>query len=226
MPRSSRLSGALVTILALITTLLADCGLPFPFPQPTPNPIQPDSQQIFRPQEVGPASGDLETLDPARIEFQTDYDIAQLLFPGLVTLDEQNTVVDWAAQSHEVSADGLTYTFHLRSGIMWSDGTPIQAQTFAYAINRALDPCTQAPNANYLYAIKGAQAFNQGSCPTGVFKSATSLIGSSLLTPDPLKLQIILRQPAGYFLAALTYPTSWAVPQAIVERYSQPVTRV
>src|SRR5262245_41763614 len=126
MLRSRRASAALVRLAVMMTLLLValtGCGLLLPFPQPTPTPNLPlpDSQQVFRPQEIGPASGDLETLDPALIEFQTDYDNAQLLFPALVTLDEHSQPIDWAASSHEVSADGLTYTFHLRAGMTWSD---------------------------------------------------------------------------------------------------------
>ena len=68
--------------------------------------------------------------------------MAQLIFPQLVTLDEKQQPVDWAAESHEISADGLTYTFHLHKGMAWADGTPIDATTFAYSINRTLDPCT------------------------------------------------------------------------------------
>jgi ABC-type oligopeptide transport system substrate-binding subunit len=229
MRRSRGTPAALAPLAAMMTLLpvaLSGCGLLLPVAQPTATPIPPlpDRQQILRPLDIGPARGDLETLDPALIEFTLDQNLGQLLFPPLVTLDEQSQPVDWAAQSHEISSDGLTYTFHLRTGMMWSDGTPIDAQTFAYSINRALDPCTQAPNANYLYSIKGAQTFNTGMCPAGATKSATSLIGSALLAPDPLTLNIILSQPAGYFLTVLTNPIAWGVPQALVERYTMPST--
>src|SRR4029077_4158361 len=66
----------------------------------------------------------------------------------------------------------------------------------------------------------GAQAFNSGKCPSGAIKSTATLIGSSIQTPDPLTLRLILAHPTGYFLSALTYPTSWAVPRALIERYT------
>jgi ABC-type transport system substrate-binding protein len=135
--------------------------------------------------------------------------IAQLIFPRLVTLDEQDKPTDWAAERHEVSADGLTYTFHLRKGMTWSDGTSIDTQTFAYSINRALDPCTDMWNPIYLYPIQSAQAFNTGACPVGATKSSATLLGSSLLAPDPLTLEIVLQQPTGYFLSAPTNSISW-----------------
>ncbi len=212
---------ALAWIL-LLAVLLSGCGLPWPFPQPTPDPKLPDAQQVFRPLDSGLIGGDLETLDPALIQFSIDYGLAQLIFPQLVTLDDRLQPVDWAAQSHETSADGLAYTFHLHRGMTWADGTPIDATTFAYAINRSLDPCTGAsPDvvALHLYDLAGAEAFNTSVCPAGAIKSTATLIGASIQTPDPLTLRLTLAHPAGYFLSALTWPTSWAVPQPLIERY-------
>ena len=211
------------SVAALLLTLLAGCGLPLPFPQPTPDPRLPDSQQVFRPLDSGPNAGDVDSLDPAQIQFGIGYGMAQLIFPQLVTLDEKQQPIDWAAESHEISADGLTYTFHLHKGMAWADGSPIDATTFAYSINRALDPCLWSPVASYyLFDLAGAQAFNSGKCPSGAIRSTATLIGSSIQTPDPLTLRLTLAHPAGYFLSALTWPTSWAVPQALVEKYTTP----
>jgi len=121
---------ALFGLLCVVS--LAGCGLPWPFPQPTPDPKLPDAQQIFRPLDSGPNAGEVDSLDPGQMQFGFDYGMAQLIFLQLVTLDEKQQPVDWAAESHQVSADGLTYTFHLRKGMTWSDGTPIDATTFAY----------------------------------------------------------------------------------------------
>ena len=104
-------------LAALCLLLLAGCSLPFPFPQPTPDPKLPDAQQVLRPLVSGANAGDIDTLDPGQIQFGFDYGMAQLIFPQLVTLDEQQHPIDWAAESHEISADGLTYTFHLHKGM-------------------------------------------------------------------------------------------------------------
>jgi peptide/nickel transport system substrate-binding protein/oligopeptide transport system substrate-binding protein len=192
--------------------------------QPTPDPRLPDGQQIFHPLDSGPNAGDIDSLDPAQIQFGFDFGVAQLIFPHLVTLDEKQQPVDWATESHEISTGGLTYTFHLRKGMTWADGTPIDATTFAYSINRALDPCLGSYIASYyLSDLAGEEAFNNSACPAGAIKSTATLIGSSIQTPDQLSLRLTLAHPAGYFLSALTYPTSYAVPQALVERYTQPV---
>jgi peptide/nickel transport system substrate-binding protein/oligopeptide transport system substrate-binding protein len=223
MLRSRRASAALAS-LALVTTLLlvllAGCAAPWPFPQPTPESKLPDSQQILRPLEVGPANGDLETLDPALIEFPFDQNLGQLIFPPLVTLDERGAPVDWAASSHEVSSDGLTYMFHLRAGMVWSHGVPIDANTYAFSINRSEDPCTGSPIANYLDPIKGAIALYSEICPPGAAHVPDTLIGKSVIVADPQTLKIILHRPAGYFLTALTSATAWAVPQQLIEQYA------
>jgi peptide/nickel transport system substrate-binding protein/oligopeptide transport system substrate-binding protein len=204
----------------MLAVLLSGCGLPWPFPQPTPDPKLPDAQQVFRPLNSGPNAGGLETLDPALIQFAFDYSLAQLIFPQLVTLDDHLQPFDWAAASHEISADGLTYTFHLRNGMTWADGVPIDATTFAYSINRALDPCIHYGGAYSLHDLLGAKAFNTSACPPGAVKSTATLIGSTIQTPDPLTLRLQLADPAGAFLSELTSPNSWAVPQALVEQYT------
>jgi peptide/nickel transport system substrate-binding protein/oligopeptide transport system substrate-binding protein len=209
---------ALASVI-LLALLLSGCGLSWPFPQPAPDPKLPDAQQILRPLASGPNAGEVDTLDPGQMQFDFDSDVARLIFPQLVTLDEKQRPIDWAAESHQISADGLTYIFHLHHGMTWSDGTPIDATTFAYSINRALDPCLESGAAQRLYAIKGAEAFNSDVCPVGAIKSTATLIGSSIQTPDPLTLRLTLAYPAGYFLAELTWPTSYAVPQALIERY-------
>jgi oligopeptide transport system substrate-binding protein len=217
------LRGVFMLAGLLCALSLAGCGLPWPFPQPTPDPRLPDGQQIFRPLASGPNAGDVDSLDPAQIQFGFDSGIAQLIFPQLVTLDDKQQPVDWAAESHEISADGLTYTFHLHQGMKWADGAPIDATTFAYSINRALDPCLGSYIVSYdLFDLAGAEAFHSGACPAGAVKSTATLIGASIQTPDPLTLRLTLAHPAGYFLSALTSSPSWAVPQALVERYTTP----
>ncbi len=208
--------------ILLLAVLLTSCGLPWPFPQPTPDPKLPDAQQILRPLASGPNAGAVDSLDPGQIQFGFDSSMAQLIFPQLVTLDEKQRPMDWAAVSHEISVDGLIYTFHLHNGMAWSDGSPINATSFAYSINRTLDPCLESPVAYYLYDLAGAEAFNNIACPFGAIKSTATLIGASIQTPDPLTLRLTLAHPAGYFFTKLTRPTTWAVPQALVERYTQP----
>jgi oligopeptide transport system substrate-binding protein len=176
----------------------------------------PPQKQIVNVLAVGSANGDVATLDPAHVTGGVDYDIARLLFPPLLTTDTDLKLIDWATQTHEVSPDGRTWTFHLRSGMEWSDGVAIDASTFAYAINRTLDPCTHSEAAPALLVIRGAAAFHVSPCPAGAVKSAQTLIGSSLRTIDPKTLQVTLDAQDPAFPLALTTPGAWAVPERLI----------
>ncbi len=120
-------------------------------------------------------------------------------------------VRDQLAASHEVSADGLTYTFHLRPNLQFSDGTPLTSQDVVYSINRALLPATKSEVTYYLNLVKDYDMITSGKVPT--------LIGDSLLAPDPSTVKIIISQPAAYFLAALTYPNSYVVENKLIDKY-------
>lgn len=169
----------------------------------------------------------LATLDPALAHDAASTTVAQLIYPALFTTDSQMNVQNWGAQSLAISPDGLTLTIHLRSGMRFSDGEPVNAQTFAFALNRALDPCVNAPLASYLYVIVGAQAFNQEGCldplTDGVAGPTTTLIGAGQpINPvDPLTLTLTLTHPSISLLAALTTPIAYAVPPALVAQYGQ-----
>jgi peptide/nickel transport system substrate-binding protein/oligopeptide transport system substrate-binding protein len=211
-----------ISLAALIGIVILRPG---PFSSHSASPTRgaaPAAKQVVRIVEGGTNGGDLNAIDPALIEYGGDYDKAQLVFPPLVMLDDAGKPVDWAAQSHETSGDGLTYTFHLRPSMRWSDGVPIDANTFAYSINRALDPCFASPVASYLFNLKGAAAFNATPCRAGANGlSADTLVGTSIVVTDPLTLTLHLKQPAAYFLGAFSYPTSWAVPKQLIDRYGQ-----
>ena len=76
-------------------------------------------------------------------------------FEGLYTVAYGTTPTPGQAESVEISEDGLTYTFHLREGLKWSDGTPLTAQDFVYSWQRAVDPATGADYAYMFECIAG-----------------------------------------------------------------------
>ena len=180
----------------------------------------PDSQQVLH-DVLTPGSNDIATLDPGLVQDAYSIVPINLVFPPLVTLDAKLDVVPWAASAAPtISSDGMTYTFSIRSGLKFSDGEPIDANAFAYSMNRALDPCTASPVAYYLSSIKDAATFNGESCKNGtVSGSIPTLVGDSIVVKDPQTLVITLQQPAAYFLEAMTYPTSYAVPQNMIKQY-------
>jgi oligopeptide transport system substrate-binding protein len=185
----------------------------------------PDTQQVFRQQL---ASTFLATLDPALVTRNAEIRAVSLLFPGLVTLDAQLRPVPWAAARWEASPDGVVYTFHLRAGMRFSSGEPLTAGTFASSLNRALDPCTASPVAEFLFLLRNAEAFHAEVCagpdqrapaPGQTAPVLQTLLGASIEAPDTTTLRLHLAHPAAYFLAELTYPVAAAVPQSLLARY-------
>jgi peptide/nickel transport system substrate-binding protein/oligopeptide transport system substrate-binding protein len=169
----------------------------------------PDSQQVFHyPTEV---EADFQTLDPALVQSLGDGYAIQMIFTGLVQFDNNGNLKDQLAQSHEVSKDGLTYTFHLRPNLKFSDGAPLTANDVAYSINRALLPATNSQVAYYLKLIKGYADITSGKVST--------LIGTSLIVKDAKTISIVISQPAAYFLDALTYPISYVVEKSLLTKY-------
>ncbi len=168
---------------------------------------------------------DLTTYDPAFAQDNASLEVASLVFPGLFTLDSHLAPQGWVVESVDVSADGLTYTFHLHTGLRFTNGDPIDANAFAFTFNRILSPCVNSPVAYYLFPIKNAAAFNSESCADPaqglVVGTISTLIGSGQpLDPvDAQTLKITLAQPAAYFLTALTYPALAAEPVSLVRTY-------
>jgi peptide/nickel transport system substrate-binding protein len=111
-------------------------------------------------------------------------------------------LVPEAAQGFPViSDDGKTYTITVKDGFKFSDGTPVKAENFEYAINRALSPKMQSPVATFITDIVGAEDVLDGK--------ATKASG---VTVDGNKLTIKLKEPDGGLLAKLGMPFFQAIP--------------
>lgn len=212
-------------LVCVMTIILTGCESGSTQPKPT---ALPDSQQVLRVPLIG--QKDISGLDPATVADANSLAVMSLIYPGLVTLNANQQVIPWAADGlPDVSEDGLTYTFHVRAGLKWSDGTPITASTFAYSINRALSPCVNSRVNYYLFGLKDAVAFfNTGRCESDgvtVDGSIKTLIGDALIVTDPLTLQIVLAQPAAYFLNILSYPVAYAAPEQLITTYGADWTK-
>lgn len=203
---SKKISVFLPALLSLMVLLLGACSGNTSSTDGNV-PASADKQVLRLP--IG--STDFGTLDPALVLSSGDVGAIQTLFTGLVQLNDTGVVVDQLAASHQVSSDGLTYTFTLRSGLKFSDGTPLTSQDVVYSINRTIVPATKSQVAYYLALIKDYSQASSGKIPT--------LIGDSLLAPDPTTVKIIISKPAAYFLQAMTYPCTYVVEKKLIDRY-------
>lgn len=117
-----------------------------------------------------------------------------------------------AAESYEMSEDGLTYTFHLREGLKWSDGQPLTAQDYEYGMKRLMDPATASPFAFFGMVLKNGAAVNDSENPM-----ALDELGVKAL--DEKTVEITLEYPAAYFLGMLGAANFAPCRQDLVEQY-------
>jgi oligopeptide transport system substrate-binding protein len=143
------------------------------------------------------------TLDPAASNEALSTSYIMQIYSGLLKLDNNlEPVPDIADSMPTVSADGLTYIFHLRKDVKFSDGTPVTANDFQYSWNRAANPATNSPTApEYLGDIAGVNDVLSGK--------ATQISGVKVI--DNYTLQVTINSPESYFLYKLTFPSSFIV---------------
>lgn len=162
-----------------------------------------------------PIESDPICLDPQVADSKEAKLMIANCFEGLVRLDKDYKIIPGVAESWEISKDGLTYTFKLRKDTHWKllnsfedvlpEGykdtyrTQVIAADFVYGISRALDPATQAGDAEKLFSIKNASAVNSGKQPT-------SALGIS--AQDDSTLLITLERADPDFLRILTLPVA------------------
>jgi len=151
-----------------------------------------------------------DTLDP-HINFGAREGwIQDDMYEGFVAYDTKGNIVPGAAETWEVSDDGLTWTFHLRDGLKWSNGDPLVAQDFVNAVIRQLEPKTASPRAYYFYStmqIVGAADFNakEGGDPTtvGVTAPDDKTVVIKLINPFPNMLYLM----GSYYVPPLHKPS-------------------
>lgn len=154
--------------------------------------------------QIGP---DPETVDPALNSSIDGGNMILHAFETLMTVDSENKIVGGQAESFEVSEDGLTYTFHLRDGLKWSDGTPLTANDFVYSWKRLADPNTAAPYAgDMLGYVKGYEE-----------AAAGNLDALGVSAPDEKTLVVELSVPCVYFSKLITHGSMVPVQEAAVE---------
>ncbi|MBO0779316.1 MAG: peptide ABC transporter substrate-binding protein [Ktedonobacteraceae bacterium] len=209
MQGSKKLRVALLpTLLALLALFVAACGSSGG-PSTNSGQMASPDKQVFRYPES--AIDDFGTLDPALVQNASDSVAIQTIFTGLVQFKDDGTVVDQLAASHTVSSDGLTYSFTLKPGLKFSDGSPLTANDVAYSINRAIIPATKSPVSGYLKLLKDYDKVNSGKIP--------SAIGDSIIVKDDTHIDLVISKPAAYFLQTLTYPTSYVVNKKLIDKY-------
>ncbi len=194
---------------ALVATLLASFVA-----GPVTSFAQPAGVDASVEQKLSIATqGELATLDSALYNDVPSSDMIGQVFEGLYRVKNGTEVEFGQAESVKVSDDGLTYTFTLRDGLKWSDGSPVTAADFEYSYQRLADPKSGA-SVQSVDVFKNAAAVRKG-------EKEVSELGVKAL--DDKTLEVTLEYPAPYLPKLLSgsryMPVSKAVHSAKGDKY-------
>jgi oligopeptide transport system substrate-binding protein len=152
-----------------------------------------------------------QSLDPAVITGQLEGRLALALFEGLTTRNAKGEIIPGMAESWEISPDGLTYTFHLRPGIKWSNGEPVTAYDFLNSWERVLNPATGSQYSYQLYYLVNGEAYGTGKI--------TDFSQVGVKAPDAETLVVTLKQPTAFFLELTSFQTLCPVYLPSLKKY-------
>jgi oligopeptide transport system substrate-binding protein len=156
-------------------------------------------------------------LNSATMTDVTSFNVVTNVNEGLYRLDQDQNPQPASAEGVEISSDGLTYTFTLRDGIVWSNGDPVTSHDFKYAWLHVLDPETAA---TYAYIIS---TFVKGAAEYNTDKAGPEAV--AIETPDDKTISVELIAKSPFFLQLTSFVTYFPLQQEFVEklgdRYAQ-----
>lgn len=154
--------------------------------------------------------------EPPTLDWQLCTDSASItvienIMEGLTRFNDDMEPVPALAESWQVSEDGLTYTFKLKDGVVWSDGVRLKAQHFVDGWKRLLDPATAGEYAYFLYNVENAEKFNNGEIKD------FSQVGVKAI--DEKTLEIKLNQPVVFFPSLTAFVSTFPVRLDVIEKW-------
>ena len=156
-------------------------------------------------------------LDPQKSVRTNEGSVLGLNYEGLTHLDKDLKTVPAAAESWDFDQAQTQITFHLRAGLTYSDGSPLTAENFRYAIERACDSNTAGGYQAILFDITGCQAFAKTN-PTDSAAFAAARAALGVKAPDARTLVIQLTHPASYFVTIASLPVFFPVQEALIKK--------
>ncbi|MHA0855833.1 peptide ABC transporter substrate-binding protein [Paenibacillus sp. CMAA1364] len=208
--KQRRLLSMLVLIL-IVSTVLAACGSnnkdegTADKGKNATNEAQGTKDQVLRIN----MSAEPPTFDPGQAQDSQANTALKLMYEGLVRMDESGKEIPAAAESWEISPDGLQYKFNIRKDAVWSNGDPVTANDFVFGWQRVLDPATTPapPYAYQLDYIKNATKYNK--------KEITDFAEVGIKATDEYTLEITLENPTPYFLGLTSFYTYFPVHSSV-----------
>ena len=165
--------------------------------------------------EEGP---DVETIDPALNQSADGANYLTMISDNLLRLDKDGKIAPSLAEKYEVSDDGLTWTFHLRDGLKWSDGSDFKAEDFVYSWQRMVDPEVAAPYAETVLGM--VEGYDEAIGKPDADGNPTidpDITKLKVEAPDDKTLVVHMSHPAPYFDRLAAFAALSPVKKDVVE---------
>jgi oligopeptide transport system substrate-binding protein len=160
-----------------------------------------------------------DTLDPQDSDFVNEIEVLQLVYEGLTRFDKDLRTVPGAAEKWDVNENATEFTFYLRDGLKYSDGSPLVAQDFVNAIRRSLDPRgTVGSYQSTYFMIKGADAILNTTLPTDEAKLPELFDALGVTAPDEKTVRFELTQPTPYFATLMGIWLAYPAKQTLIDK--------
>ncbi|MEM0655189.1 ABC transporter substrate-binding protein [Klebsiella huaxiensis] len=180
--------------------------------QVPPGTVLAEKQELVRNNGSEPSS-----LDPHKVESDVEFNILSDLFEGLVSVSPAGEIQPRLAEKWE-NKDNTIWTFHLRPGVTWSDGSAITAQDVVWSWQRLVSPLTASPYASYpgnIHIVNAAEIARGQKTPETLGVKAI----------DDTTLEVTLNQPNAAFLAMLAHPSMVPLDKVLIARYGDKWTK-
>src|SRR6185437_8677449 len=148
-------------------------------------------------------------LDPKSAIAWPNIQFCMQLFDRLVEQWPERTIVPSLADRWEIADDGLRYVFHLRTGLTWSDGTPLTARDVEFGIKRVLDPDAPGSSVAIYFVLENGQDYYLRR------NADAGRIGVRALDDRTLEFRLVA--PAPYFLSVMNRPDGGPLPRHVIE---------
>ncbi len=173
-------SGAAALILGLTALVASACGGSPPAASSTPG---------FRDQLIFAAAADATTLDPHNTTDTESDQVIMMIYEPLIAFDDEMKIGPRLAERWNVEADGVTWTFHLRPGVTFHDGTPLDAEAVRLNFTRVLDPVANHKRLSLFSMIDRIEVAGPLTVrivtkyPFGAFEPTIAHVSSAIVSP-------------------------------------------
>ncbi|NRS17173.1 peptide ABC transporter substrate-binding protein [Brevibacillus sp. HB1.4B] len=199
---------AIATCLTLLFGVLAGCSNSSAPAEPTGSTTPAEATKTEPMVLKWSINSEPPSMDPGIAVDADSFDMIYAAFEGLTSYDLNGQLVNATAESFTNSPDYMNYTFKIRKDAKWSNGDPVTAHDFVYAIKRNLDPKTASEYAYQLYYIKGGEEYNTG-------KGKAEDVGVKAV--DDYTVEFNLKSPTPFFRELTFFPTLFPLHQKTLE---------